>query len=143
MFHNRFKFVKISCQCLFSDEGLLLPLIIDWKLNSAWTKIIFARAMFKFRSNTRVIARKTNKLLWSNNSVSEVRFHFDKTSFTDISLTRSETDNAWSLSKVSLVGNDFDSTSLGNSNLTLIRTEINSYGGRVKLFFHLLYMIQM
>jgi len=105
-------------------------LIINIKLDFARTEIILTWAMLGLGSEARIIGSEPNKSLWSNNSISEIRFHLDETSFSDVSLCGSESNNTWGLSKVSIVSYDLNTSSFGDCDLAFISAEIDADGCR-------------
>jgi hypothetical protein len=121
---------------LLRVEGFSGTLIFNLKGNAVIFIHTFGRTEFFLSSEHWIIRSKTKESVRVGNGIFEVRFHFDISSFTNISLVCSIADNDGGLSKVSLISDDLNSSSLGYGDFASPGTKIDTDRGTDLLIAH-------
>lgn len=101
-------------------------MIFDFKGDTIVFIHTFGRAEFFLGSQHWVVGLESKESVRVRDSIFEVGFHFDVSSFTNISLVSSIADNNWGLSEVGFVGDDLDSSSFRHGDFACPGAEILS-----------------
>lgn len=114
-----------------------MALIVDIEGDSILVLEGFGWGEFGLSPEERVGGVKAEESHGWYDGVFEVGFHFNVSTFADLSLLFAVANNTGSLPEIGLIGDDLDATSFSDGDFAFVSTKIDTDGSRLKLLWHL------